>query len=223
MTLQSLIDAGCRYVFHAGPAKYIGKIAESGLILAGAFVPGASSKPGTKKDMKGGGANFVYCRMVVENSPQLIGTFGTRSSLKGRVYYVMPIRKLENYNWFISSVDLNGKLPTGMLSTDTGQSEESKNGTIKGIVSTINKGTKTTANYEIGLHSAIQISDLSHVIVTGQTRTEYQKDLYNLVQSAGHMRQLLDYPDKPMPVSAYIKIRSSADGQTAWKAILGKM
>lgn len=229
MTLQSLIEAGISYVFHASPARVIKEVANGGVVLAGAYVPGATKKSGTRKDMRGGGAEFVYCRLVLTRSGSLIGRFGTRSSLADRVYYVMPIARLAEYNWFISSVDLNGNLPTGMEPGEVDQKDESRNGTIKGIVSTIRNGEKGTANYEVGVHKAIQISDLSHVLVSEETRKKYSTDLANLVQSAADMNAALLGANRgtgkeeiKMAESGPLKIQVARDGQPCWAAISGQ-
>jgi hypothetical protein len=141
----------------------------------------------------------------------------------------MPIARLAEYNWFISSVDLNGNLPTGMEPGEVDQKDESRNGTIKGIVSTIRNGEKGTANYEVGVHKAIQISDLSHVLVSEETRKKYSTDLANLVQSAADMNAALLGANRgtgkeeiKMAESGPLKIQVARDGQPCWAAISGQ-
>ena len=157
--IENLKAAKINNIFHATRIIYAEAIADAGYL--GCSSGREARTPGSKKDIQFGGGDYVYFRYIHDNQSTRFNCFGTRSSLVSNIHLVMPVEKLEDKYWFISSVDLNGKLPKGVGGDVIDMPDDKKNATIRGL-----KRFPNDKNGEIGIYSDVQLYDISHVVVS---------------------------------------------------------
>lgn len=180
--VEALKDAGINYVFHSSRVVNIGKIADSGAIISAASL--GSTKPGSRKDIRSGGGAYVYFRYVQHVCATKFNSFGTRCSLSHNIHFVMPVEKLEDYYWFISSIDLNGRLPRGVGDNAIDMPSDKKARVIKSL-----KSYPNDKNGEIGVYNCVQLSDFSHIVLSAGNYEKYKSDYLSLVSSANDMKK----------------------------------
>jgi len=179
--IKLLKAAGIDYVFHSTRVVHIGKIADSGVLTCSALLK--RQTPGSKKDISYGGGNYVYFRYIQGKCATKFSAFGTRSSLDDNVHFVMPVEKLENYSWFISSVDMNGKVPKGISDSQADMPEQKKIAVIKGLQRYAND-----KNGEIGVHEHVQLNDISHIVISKKNLEEHKSNYLSLITSINDMK-----------------------------------
>ncbi|WP_308366974.1 MULTISPECIES: hypothetical protein [unclassified Microbulbifer] len=180
--IDALKSAGINYIFHSSRVTNIGKIADSGVIISAATL--GRITPGSRKDIRSGGGAYVYFRYVQNVCATKFNSFGTRCSLDNNIHFVMPVEKLADYNWFISSIDLNGKLPKGVGSGVIDMPSDKKIGVINSI-----QNYPNDKNGEMGIHDCVQLCDFSHIVLSAKNYRKYKKDYLSLISSANDMKK----------------------------------
>lgn len=182
--IDLLKSAGIEYIFHSTRAIHLGAIADSGILSCSALL--GRDTPGSKKDISYGGGNYVYFRYIQDKCGTKFSAFGTRSSLDQNVHFVMPAEKLNDYFWFISSVDMNGKIPKGVSNDQCDMPEQKKISVVKAL-----KRYPNDKNGEIGVHECVQLSDISHIVISRENFETYKRDYLSLLSSINAMKQAI--------------------------------
>jgi|GEM_PF-3257020 len=179
--IKLLKAAGINHIFHSTRAIYLGDIADAGVLSCSALLKRQTA--GSKKDIAYGGGNYVYFRYIQAKCATQFSAFGTRSSLDGNVHFVMPVEKLQDYSWFISSVDMNGKVPKSISDSQIDMPEDKKITVVKTLQRYAND-----KNGEIGVHECVQLNDISHIVISKENYETHKKNYLSLLNSINQMK-----------------------------------